>query len=98
MSKLKGHPLAEQLAVLWIGFDTAAKQVKMAKKQLMRNSKDYEIVGYWSELAGVALISVTTLLAYLDVSWRFSSEKKLWNYCGVGLQRSAGGADRFWQA
>jgi len=42
MSKLKDRPLAEQLAVLWIGFDTAAKQVKMARKQLIRYSKDYK--------------------------------------------------------
>jgi transposase len=95
VGKLKDHSLAEQLAVLWIGFDTAAKQVKMAKKQLIRHSKAYEIIRYWSELPGIALIRATTLLAYLDTPWRFSSEKKLWKYCGVGLQRTASGTDRF---
>jgi len=95
MAGLKEKSLAEQLEVLWIGFDTAAKQVKMAKKQLIRNSKDYEIVRYWSELPGIALIRATTLLAYLDTPWRFSSEKKLWKYCGVGLQRTASGTDRY---
>jgi transposase len=98
VSKLKESPLAEQLAVLWIGFDTAAKQVKMAKKQLMRHSKGYEIIRYWSEVPGIALIRATTLLAYLDTPWRFSSEKKLWKYCGVGLQRTASGTDRFGRA
>lgn len=95
MSKLKERPLAEQLAVLWIGFDTAAKQVEMARKQLIRNSKDYEITRYWSDVPGIALIRATTLLAYLDTPWRFSNEKKLWKYCGVGLQRTASGTDRF---
>ena len=95
MKALKEQDLAEQLAVLWIGFDTAAKQLKMAKRQLVRRSKDYEIVRYWSEVPGIALIRATTTLAYLDTPWRFSNEKKLWKYCGVGLQRTASGTDRF---
>jgi len=95
MSKLKEKDLAEQLTVLWPGFDTAARQVKMSKKQLIRHSKDYEIVRYWSEVSGIALIRATTILAYLDTPWRFSNEKKLWKYCGVGLQRTASGTDRF---
>jgi len=95
MSRLKERPLAEQLAVMWIGFDAVARQVKMARNQLIRNSKDYEVIRYWSEVPGIALIRATTLLAYLDTPWRFSSEKKLWKYCGVGLQRTASGTDRF---
>jgi len=95
MAELKEKDLAEQLAVLWIGFDTASEQVQMARKQLIRHSKDYEIIRYWSEVAGIALIRATTMLAYLDTPWRFSNEKKLWKYCGVGLQRTASGTDRF---
>jgi transposase len=95
MAGLNEEALAEQLAVLWIGFDTAAKQVKMAKKQLIRHSKSYEIIRYWSELPGIALVRSTTMMAYLDTPWRFSSEKKLWKYCGVGLQRTASGTDRY---
>jgi len=95
MAKLKEKALAEQLAVLWMGYDTANKQSKMAKKQLIRHSKGYEIIRYWSELPGIALIRSTTMLAYLDTPWRFSSEKKLWKYCGVGLQRTASGTDRY---
>lgn len=94
MTKLKERALAEQLSVLWIGFDTAAKQVQMSKRQLIRHSKAYEIIRYWSEVPGIALIRATTLLAYLDTPWRFSNEKKLWKYCGVGLQRTASGTDR----
>jgi len=95
MTGLREKDLVEQLAVLWIGFDTAAKQVKMSRKQLIRHSKDYEIVKYWSDVPGIALIRATTMLAYLDTPWRFSNEKKLWKYCGVGLQRTASGTDRY---
>ena len=92
---LREKDLAEQLAVLWIGFDTAFKQVQMTRKQLVHHSRNYEIVRYWSDVPGIALIRATTMLAYLDTPWRFSSEKKLWKYCGVGLQRAASGTDRF---
>jgi transposase len=95
MTGLREKDLAEQLAVLWIGFYTAAKQVEMARKQLIRHSKNYEIVKYWSDVPGIALIRATTMLAYLDTPWRFSNEKKLWKYCGVGLQRTASGTDRY---
>jgi len=95
MTGLSEKDLAEQLRVLWLGFDTAAKQVQMARKQLLRHSKNYEIIKYWSDVPGIALIRATTLLAYLDTPWRFSNEKKLWKYCGVGLQRTASGTDRF---
>jgi transposase len=95
MRELAEKTLAEQLTVLWIGFDTAAKQVKMARRQLIGHSKGCEIIKYWSEVPGIALIRATTMLAYLDTPWRFSNEKKLWKYCGVGLQRSASGTDKF---
>ena len=95
MAMLEDRALAEQLAVLWIGFDPVFKQVAMAKRQLAGKSRDYTIIEYWSELPGIALIRSTTLLAYLDTPWRFSSKKKLWKYCGVGLQRTASGTDKF---
>jgi len=95
MTKLREKDLAEQLEVMWIGFDIIATQVKMARKQLIRHSKDYDIIKYWSDVPGIALIRATTMLAYLDTPWRFSNKKKLWKYCGVGLQRTASGTDRF---
>jgi len=38
--------LAEQLPVLWLGSETAAKHVKMARKQIICNSKGYDIARY----------------------------------------------------
>ncbi len=98
VAELKEKDLAEQLELLWIGFDATAKQARMAKKQLIRHSKDYEIIRYWSEVPGIALIRATTMLAYLDTPWRFASQKKLWKYCGVGLQRTASGTDKYGKA
>jgi transposase len=95
MTDLKEKDLAEQLRVLWIGFDTVVKQVEMSRKQLAKHTKTYDIIKYWSEVPGVALIRSSTILAYLDTPWRFKTEKKLWKYCGVGLQRKGSGTDKF---
>ena len=97
MAQIKEKYLAEQLTVLCMGYDTAVKQVKAARKQLIRHSKDYEIIQYWSQVPGIALIRATTMLAYLDTPWRFSSKKKLWKYCGVGLKRATSGTDKYGQ-
>ena len=55
MTALEDRALAEQLAVLWIGFDPLFKQVAMAKKQLAGKNRGYTIIEYWSELPGIAL-------------------------------------------
>jgi len=91
---LKDESVAEQLRILWIGYDATATQSRLAKKQVSRLAKQYKIIGYWSELPGVGLIRAATIFAYLDTPRRFRKKNSLWKYCGVGLQRQASGTDR----
>jgi len=92
--KLNHPPLANQLKMLWIGYDATVKQVKVAKRQLSTLGKKYDIIKLWGRLPGVGFIRATTLFAYLDTPWRFRQKNKLWKYCGVGLQRTASGTDK----
>lgn len=94
MAGLEEPFLCEQLNVMWMGLDTVSRQVELCRKQLSARSSDHEIIEYWQQIPGIGLIRSTTLLAYLDTPWRFSSEKKLWRYCSLGLQRTASGTDR----
>jgi transposase len=93
LSQTDNHALAEQLNMLWIGYDSTSQQVRMARRQLSKLNVRYKIIKFWSELPGIGLIRATTLLAYLDTPWRFRKKNKLWKYCGVGLQRTASGTD-----
>jgi transposase len=93
LSDLKPAGLARQLAILWIGFDAVARQVKLARREMMHRSRAYQIIDYWRELPGIGVVRSATLFAYLDTPWRFSSPKKLWKYCGVGLKQFASGSD-----
>ncbi|MFC1783494.1 transposase [Planctomycetota bacterium] len=86
--------IAQQLSIMWIGFDAVAKQVRMAKKEMSRRSKAYPIIGFWQDLPGIGLVRAVTLFAYLDCPWRFGSPKKLWKYCGIGLKRFTSGSDK----
>lgn len=88
------NDLAEQLSVLWLGYETIVGQVGLARRQLSRRARPFAIIGHWSELPGVGPIRSTTLFAYLDTPWRFRKKTQLWKYCGVGLERTRSGKDR----
>jgi transposase len=83
-----------QLRLLWLGYDAAAQQVRLARQQVRRLSRPYGVIARWGELPGVGLIRAATLYAYLDTPWRFGGNPhKLWKYCGVGLERFGSGKD-----
>ena len=94
LATLQNRTLAKQLAMLWIGYDATALQVRHAKRQLCTLSKNYPIIKIWSDLPGIGSIRAVTAFTFLDTPWRFSRSNKLWKYCGVGLQRSASGTDK----
>ncbi len=94
LQKINQNALANQLRMLWIGYDATVQQVKLAKRQLSTLSKKHNIISQWSKLPGIGLIRATTIFAYLDTPWRFKKKNKLWKYCGVGLQRTTSGTDK----
>ena len=93
LNSIQQPSLSEQLNMLFIGYDAAAKQTHLVKTQLLRFGKNYPIIKIWQQLAGVGLIRATTLFAYLDTPFRFRKKNKLWKYCGVGLVHTTSGKD-----
>ncbi len=93
LNQMAQSSLSEQLNMLFIGYDAAAQQTHLAKKQLIRFGKNYPIIKIWQQIVGVGLIRATTLFAYLDTPFRFKKKNKLWKYCGVGLMRTTSGTD-----
>lgn len=94
LAELNCPPLAEQLLMLWIGYDAARKQFRQALAAIKRRARDYPIIAMWDELPGVGLIRAATIFAYLDTPFRFRNPKALAKYCGVGLVRATSGTDR----
>ena len=96
LEQLGEHPLASQLGMLFVGFDAASQQVAMARRRMMKLAGPYPIIRLWQAMPGVGPIRAVTLFAYLDTPWRFDGNPhKLWKYCGVGLERSSSGKDRY---
>jgi len=92
---LDDRALSKQLSLLWIGLDAVLEQVVQARREVSRLARRYEIIRYWRELPGVGSIRAATLYAYLDTPWRFRHRRKLWKYCGLGLERCSSGKDRY---
>jgi len=86
--------LVGQLELLWLGFDAVARQTSKARWQLELQSRRYEIIKLWRDIPGIGLIRAATFFAYVDTPWRFKTPKKLWKYCGVGLQRTTSGTGK----
>lgn len=93
LGALQPRSLAGQLSILWLGYDAVGEQVKQARREMLRRSRAYPIIGYWRDLPGIGVVRSITLFAYLDTPWRFATPKTLWKYCGVGLKRFASGTD-----
>jgi transposase len=93
LNQIAQSSLSDQLNMLFIGYDAAAQQTHLAKKQLIRLGRSYPIIKIWQQLVGVGLIRATTLFAYLDTPFRFRKKSKLWKYCGIGLMRTTSGID-----
>ena len=94
LSNTKHKNLADQLKMLWIGYDANVQQVKFARRKLSMLNKRHNIINQWNQLPGIGLIRATTIFAYLDTPWRFKKKNRLWKYCGVGLQRTTSGTDK----
>jgi transposase len=92
--KKEDPAVGKQLEIRWLGLERTRRQVRLARGELSRRSKAYPMIEYWQELPGIGLIRAATLFAYLDTPWRFKTHKKLWKYCGLGLQRRASGTDK----
>jgi hypothetical protein len=90
---LEPEDLADQLRMLWMGYETVAAQVKQTRTRLRELARAYPIIGYWTEVPGMGWIRSITVFAYLDTPWRFRKKSQVWKYCGVGLQRTTSGRD-----
>jgi len=86
--------LRRQFELLLMGFDCVDRQKTFAKRQLISYSNLYEIIKDWQAIPVISTIRSASFFVWVDTPFRFSSPKKLWKYCGVGLIRNASGKDK----
>jgi transposase len=87
-------PVAENLRLLWRGYDESLKQEQKLHQGLVKLARREEIIARLIQLPGIAFVRAATFVAYLDTPWRFKSKEALWKYMGIGLVREHSGEGR----
>jgi len=81
-------PLARvQADLLWERIDLLGAQQKALKRELIRHSRAFPIIGQFRALPGIGPIRAATFFAVVDTPHRFAHKRKLWAYCGLSVVR-----------
>ncbi len=75
----------EAIAQLYGLLDVTLKTQKDALALLKRESKKYSEVALFDGVPGVGVVSSCRFSAYIQTPHRFSSKRKLWRYCRLGI-------------
>jgi transposase len=94
LEQLQSPDIADQLQMLFIGYDAVSNQRKITRQKLITLTRGHPVIKLFEQLPGVGKIRAVTFMAYIDTPWRFKTKSKLWKYCGVGLERSTSGKDK----
>jgi len=84
-------PAQLAITLLLEAFDLARRHECKLRRELVRLSKNQELIVRLTALPGVAHVRAATMVAYLDTPWRFRSKQALWKYLGIGLARKTSG-------
>jgi len=72
--------------------DQARVQQQQAKQLMTRMAKQFPEVALFQQVPGVGVIGACRFSGYIQTPHRFSSKRKLWRYCRLGIsQRSSDG-------
>lgn len=72
--------------------DLLDDQIEKTDKLLCNIAKQYPIIGKLSKkFPGIGLINASSFVALIDTPFRFATVKKLWTYCGLGLDKRGSG-------
>ncbi|MFV2068702.1 MAG: transposase [Pirellulales bacterium] len=88
----KSELLREDVACLWLTYDTIADQEEVFRQGLVRQARGIELIRRFEKLPGVKWIRAATFYAYVDTPWRFRGKSALWKYLGIGLERKHSGS------
>ena len=63
--------LRHQFELLLMGYDSADRQRRFARKHLVLHSKEYAIIDYWQAIPGISIIRSSTFFVWIDTPFRF---------------------------
>lgn len=78
--------------LFFMGYDSAAEQVRLARRALVKLAGQHDVIRRWTAVPGVKWVRAATLFVYLDTPDRFPSKSALWKYLGIGLEKKTSGS------
>lgn len=92
LNKLRSPAVRQVIAQLYELLDRTVKMQERARELMRSQAQRYPEMARFREVPGVGLISACQFVAYVQNPHRFSSKRKLWRYCRLGItDRSSDG-------
>jgi len=92
LRRVQGASVRQALEQLYGLLDYTLQTQQAARKLLEQEACTYPEISRFCEVPGVGLISACRFSGYVQTPHRFSSKRKLWRYCGLGItNRSSDG-------
>jgi transposase len=67
--------------------DQARAQQQQAKQLMTRMAKQFPEIALFQQVPGVGIIGACRFSGYIQTPHRFSSKRKLWRYCRLGISQ-----------
>lgn len=85
LARVSSEVARETIEQLYGLLDQTLEAQKKAGKLLRREAKKYPEIARFDEIPGVGLVTACRVSAYVQTPHRFSSKRKLWRYCRLGI-------------
>jgi transposase len=85
LAKVSSAVAREAIEQLYGLLDSTLQAQKQARKLMKREAQRYPEIARFDEIPGVALVTACRFSAYVQTPHRFSSKRKLWRYCRLGV-------------
>lgn len=93
VEQVPSPPAREMIVQLFTLLDRTLEGQKAARTLMQKTSKRYPEIARFDEVPGVGLITACRFSAYVQTPDRFTSKRKLWRYCRLGISmRSSDGS------
>jgi transposase len=83
-----------QVDLLWADLDHVDGKCERLRRQLQQRAKGNDVIRRLRAVPGIGLIRASTFYALIDTPHRFEDKRKLWSYCGIGLEGRESGESK----
>jgi transposase len=92
--KLESPEAQLQVDLLWADLDHYAEKSERLRRLIQQRAKGNDVIRRLRAVPGIGLIRASTFYVLIDTPHRFADKRKLWSYCGIGLEGRESGESK----